>query len=264
MKRLTMTHVAGSLLLAGLFSGSAALADSVFTIEDPPVDFEVIDADDGEEHFFDGIGDFGPFYTFNDAVLGSFGEARSMAEFDVSPFSVPEGEAISSATFEVKITSVSVYGLGVDGEIPESLAVDGYIGDGIDDLTDFQIADGNVLDSVAIIDPYVGQVLSFDVTAWVTQLVDAEETYIGLTLRAETFGGMMMEEGGGYPKLTIETASDCPADFDGDGDVDTADLLFLLGAWGTPDGDVDGDGDTDTADLLALLGAWGQCNGGKR
>ncbi|MDY7107082.1 MAG: carboxypeptidase regulatory-like domain-containing protein, partial [Planctomycetota bacterium] len=36
----------------------------------------------------------------------------------------------------------------------------------------------------------------------------------------------------------------CPADFDGDGDVDTADLLFLLSAWGTPDGDVDGDGDT--------------------
>ena len=48
-------------------------------------------------------------------------------------------------------------------------------------------------------------------------------------------------------------------DTDGDGDIDTADLLFLLGAWGTPDGDVDGDGDTNTADLLALLGAWGEC-----
>jgi hypothetical protein len=52
---------------------------------------------------------------------------------------------------------------------------------------------------------------------------------------------------------------ECPADFDGDGDVDTADLLHLLAAWGTPDGDVDGDGDTDTADLLALLAAWGPC-----
>jgi hypothetical protein len=61
--------------------------------------------------------------------------------------------------------------------------------------------------------------------------------------------------GGLYPAVD-ET---CPADFDGDGDVDTADLLHLLGAWGTPDGDVDGDGDTDTADLLALLGAWGEC-----
>jgi hypothetical protein len=57
----------------------------------------------------------------------------------------------------------------------------------------------------------------------------------------------------------VEPMSECPADFDGDGDVDTADLLFLLGAWGTPDGDVDGDGDTDTADLLALLAAWGEC-----
>ena len=51
----------------------------------------------------------------------------------------------------------------------------------------------------------------------------------------------------------------CPADFDGDGDVDTADLLFLLAAWGTSGGDVDGDNDTDTADLLALLAAWGAC-----
>jgi hypothetical protein len=55
------------------------------------------------------------------------------------------------------------------------------------------------------------------------------------------------------------TLPPCPAAFDDDGDVDTADLLFLLGAWGTPDGDVDGDGDTDTADLLALLAAWGEC-----
>jgi len=67
--------------------------------------------------------------------------------------------------------------------------------------------------------------------------------------------------GGWEGLLSVTTYGylDCPADFDGDGDVDTADLLFLLGAWGTPNGDVDGDGDTDTADLLALLGAWGEC-----
>ncbi|MDY7107550.1 MAG: hypothetical protein SYC29_02840, partial [Planctomycetota bacterium] len=57
----------------------------------------------------------------------------------------------------------------------------------------------------------------------------------------------------------VGEGSSCPADFDGDGDVDTADLLYLLAAWGTGDGDVDGDGDTDTADLLALLANWGQC-----
>jgi len=61
---------------------------------------------------------------------------------------------------------------------------------------------------------------------------------------------VLLTEAGGEP---------CPADFDGNGVVNTADLLFLLAAWGTPDGDVDGDNDTDTADLLALLAAWGDC-----
>jgi len=56
---------------------------------------------------------------------------------------------------------------------------------------------------------------------------------------------------------SIEMLCSRPGDFDGDGDIDTADLLYLLGHWGTPYGDVDGDGDTDTADLLYLLGHWG-------
>jgi hypothetical protein len=51
----------------------------------------------------------------------------------------------------------------------------------------------------------------------------------------------------------------CPADLNADGVVNTTDLLFLLGNWGTCAGDVDGDGNTNTTDLLALLGAWGEC-----
>ena len=67
------------------------------------------------------------------------------------------------------------------------------------------------------------------------------------------------ESGRGGDLYSVLVKIGCPGDFDQDGDVDTADLLYLLGAWGTPDGDMDGDGDTDTADLLALLGAWGDC-----
>jgi len=68
----------------------------------------------------------------------------------------------------------------------------------------------------------------------------------------------------GTGPLTMRVASvsypaACPADFDHDGDVDTSDLLHLLGCWGTPCGDVDSDGDTDVDDLLALLAAWGVC-----
>ena len=51
----------------------------------------------------------------------------------------------------------------------------------------------------------------------------------------------------------------CPSDFDGDGAVNIDDLLFLIGAWGTPTGDVDGDGGTSIDDLLTLLDDFGEC-----
>jgi hypothetical protein len=53
--------------------------------------------------------------------------------------------------------------------------------------------------------------------------------------------------------------SNCPADLDGNGAVDPADLALLLGAWGTAGGDIDGNGTTDPADLALLLGSWGGC-----
>jgi hypothetical protein len=52
-----------------------------------------------------------------------------------------------------------------------------------------------------------------------------------------------------------------PADLDGDGDVDAADLAILLGNWGATGsgvlGDVNGDGVVDASDLALLLGSWG-------
>jgi hypothetical protein len=51
-------------------------------------------------------------------------------------------------------------------------------------------------------------------------------------------------------------------DLDGDGTVDTPDLLELLDAWGTDPGgppDFDGDGIVATSDLLELLANWGAC-----
>jgi len=46
------------------------------------------------------------------------------------------------------------------------------------------------------------------------------------------------------------------ADLNCDGNVNGADLAFVLGSWGTPDSDINGDGNTDGADLALVLGSW--------
>jgi hypothetical protein len=178
---------------------------TIFTIENPPVDFEVVDADP-----FDGYGDNGPYSTFNDVLLGTLGECRSMAEFDISQLDIPSAELIKMATFEVIITEIDIYGLGVNGETPESLAVDGYVGNGLEELSDFEAGDDNVLDSIDTPNPQIGQVINFNVTSFVVDLVNAQEQYVGLTVRAETFGGLWVTEGDVYPKLTIEIENQPP------------------------------------------------------
>jgi len=57
--------------------------------------------------------------------------------------------------------------------------------------------------------------------------------------------------------VTVE-ASGNPADLDGDGFVNGADLALLLNQWGGPGGaDLDGDGTVGGGDLAILLNAWG-------
>ncbi len=54
----------------------------------------------------------------------------------------------------------------------------------------------------------------------------------------------------------------CPADLDGDGNVNGPDLLALLEAWGSNPGhpaDLNGDGTVAVPDLLNLLANWGDC-----
>lgn len=59
--------------------------------------------------------------------------------------------------------------------------------------------------------------------------------------------------------LALPTATPCPADISGDGQVDGTDLASVLGSWGGLGGDLDGNGVTDGADLSIVLGSWGPC-----
>ena len=60
--------------------------------------------------------------------------------------------------------------------------------------------------------------------------------------------------------LVPDECESTPADINGDGSVDSADLGILLSSWGACAGcaaDVNGDGSVDSTDLGALLAAWG-------
>jgi hypothetical protein len=57
----------------------------------------------------------------------------------------------------------------------------------------------------------------------------------------------------------------CPADLDGNGEINSIDLAIILDKFGTdggkdyPNADVDGSGIVDAADLTAILSGWGAC-----
>jgi len=56
-------------------------------------------------------------------------------------------------------------------------------------------------------------------------------------------------------------SSTCPADVNGDGQVNSADLTIVLAAWGSADAsaDINADGSVNGVDLSAVLGGWGPC-----
>ena len=94
------------------------------------------------------------------------------------------------------------------------------------------------------------------------------------TGQPESFDGLTLEAGTYYLEVLGGPASNIqlydlafaisdgettnPADLDGNGEVNGADLAQLLGNWGGKGvGDVNGDGSIDGADLSLLLGSWG-------
>lgn len=65
-------------------------------------------------------------------------------------------------------------------------------------------------------------------------------------------------------RIELLPPESCPADLNGDGTVNGADLGILLASWNAVGGaaDIDGSGLVDGGDLGLLLGGWGPCVGG--
>jgi hypothetical protein len=64
-------------------------------------------------------------------------------------------------------------------------------------------------------------------------------------------------------QVTVQIAPSCPADVDGNGWVNTADLSILISQWGECQGclaDLNDNGWVNTADLSILISQWGTCS----
>jgi len=117
------------------------------------------------------------------------------------------------------------------------------------------------------VDPATGELTGFawgENVGWInfgtTSVIGADGAR--LDLAADRFRGFAWGENIGWINLddgTVFVSLVEPADLNGDGIVDGADLGALLGAWGStdPSADLNGDGIVDGADLGSLLGAWG-------
>ncbi len=90
-----------------------------------------------------------------------------------------------------------------------------------------------------------------------------------IRLGADDLGEPGFDELFGYGRInagqTVAIASDlaaCRSDVTFDGTVGMADVLTILGAWGTDDWlpDIDGDATVGFGDLLSVLATWGSCH----
>ena len=98
------------------------------------------------------------------------------------------------------------------------------------------------------------------------QLVEIDLTGIDYTDVSTGFGIVASNQGGTRDVSVsgiewVRSEPSCPADINGSGAVDSADLGLLIAAWGTPNAgaDLNGDGSVDSADLGLLIADWGSC-----
>ena len=112
----------------------------------------------------------------------------------------------------------------------------------------------------------IGDIVEINGFAFITDESTASDGVYGLysfILNPDgslTQNGPVLETPGTRPETMVvwNPVDACPADFNGDGDVDTRDVIAFLNAWsaGDPSADFNGDGTVNTLDVLAFLNAW--------
>lgn len=157
---------------AGLFAATPAHADGIQT---PDLIFGILDGDqDGTPEEFSSA-------SLADAVLDRFDERRSFAEFSVMDGA---GLTVDAATLSGVIDEQFSFGFG---PAPAEIIVELYGGNGLADLSDWDIAAVS-LGTITLVDDFDLAPFQYDVTADVQNLLDNGFDFVGVRFRTLTDG----------------------------------------------------------------------------
>ena len=143
-----------------------------------------------------------------------------------------------AGNFEFPAVAATITGTGsYDGY---GLILDGLVGEGTFNLADFGAVESSIAGNIAISGDQI--------------------TLSGFQAFANSgdLNGVEVTIDGSATIVATGVAPDCPGDFNGDGSVNTQDVLAFLNAWTSdnPTSDCTGDGSINTQDVLCFLNAW--------
>lgn len=165
---------------------------------------------------------------------------------------------VGAVTTEGSVVGFSSDGPTADGRVkPELLAL------GADTWTVWPFDDSGytTANGTSLSTPLVASAVACLVQArpWWTPATMREHLFATAS-DTVAFGGPdpLFVRGYGIPDAAATLADDCAADINGDGSVDTQDVLMFLNLWtaGEARGDFNSDGSINTQDVLAFLNAW--------
>lgn len=159
----------------------------------PAITFRVLDGG-LVGNIYDGNGDQAFPIIQGPAIKNSEFESSTQAEFDLRSLAIPPGEVITRANLQLK-----VLGLRLDGQRPTGLVMRGYVGNQLLDASDFEA--GEVLATAQISPTPVEEILNWDVTDFINNLISNGEAYAGFGIHAQDFGGVFLGSGLSYPGL---------------------------------------------------------------
>jgi hypothetical protein len=169
----------------------------------------------------DGLGD--AYYPTSNpsADIRSNLETRASYEFNIGNLSLATNTVIRHAIVEAKINSRVT-------DFPNFLSIFGYVGNERYDISDFEA--GVFLNSVDVSSSSAGDILRFDVTPFVNQLVSNNDAFAGFTIRASNFGGVVLNDFDNNSSLIIETV-DVPEPVPEPATIFGSAIGLCLGGW---------------------------------